>query len=357
MSNKKPLDLRERVERAANAVLEANGSVGPLELLLQMGWLAPSHLLIWRKGILPTLAEVMQGSPEKRGQAFRHFGQWAQNRGMKPVRLPYVRNAPGGEIPLRVTEGDDQAAEEFFCTHYVPGDLPAGRIERKVAKLSKPPDIVVFQTVSQSVICTQCKTELLKDDFLCMEKGQPLCLSCADLDHLEFLPSGDAALTRRARRHSGLSAVVVRFARARGRYERQGILVTPEAVEKAEQECLSDEEQRQARRRREAARRAAQDEELVAEMTQAIRRMYPACPVDEAERIARHTAERGSRRVGRSAAGQDLEEQALELAVGAWVRHWKTDYDELLGGGCERFEAREMVRHKIREVLDRWKGA
>ena len=298
MSNEQPRALRERVERAANAVLEANGSVGPLELLLQMGWLAPSHWLTWRKGILPTLAGVMQGSPEKREQAFRHFEQWAKDCGLKPVRLPYVRNAPSGEIPLRVTKEDDHAAEEFFCTHYIPGGLPAVRIERKVAKLSKPPDIVVFQTVSQSVICTQCKTELLKDDFLCMENRQPLCLSCADLDHLEFLPSGDAALTRRARKHSRLSAVVVRFARARGRYERRGVLVTPEAVEKAEQECLGD-------------------EELVAEMAQSIRRMYPACPVDEAERIARHTALRGSGRVGRSAAGRDLEEQALELAVGA----------------------------------------
>jgi hypothetical protein len=313
-------------------------------------------MLSWQKGILPTLTDVMQGSPEKRGKAFRHFEQWAQDRGMKPSRIPYVRSTPGGEIPLRAARGDDPAAENFFCTHYIPGELTAGKIERTVAKLTKPPDIVVFQTVRQSVICTECKTELLKGAFLFMEKGQPLCLSCADLDYLEFLPSGDAALTRRARRHSRLSAVVVRFARARRRYERQGILVAPEAVEKAEQECLGDEEQRMARRRREATRRAAQDEELVAEMAQSIRRMYPACPADEAEGIARHTAERGSGRVGRSAAGRDLEEQALELAVSAWVRHRRTDYDELLGSGCDRFEAREMVRHKIREVLDRWKG-
>jgi hypothetical protein len=356
MRNKQPHELKERVERAANAVLEANGSVGPLELLLQMRWLEPSHMVSWQKGILPTLQAVMQGSPEKRETAFRHFEQWTQNRGMKPIRIPYLRNTPGGEILLQVTTGNDHAAEEFFCTHYIPGDLPAGKIERKAAKLSKPPDIVVFQTVSQSVICSECKTELLKDDFLFMEKGQPICLSCADLDHLEFLPSGDAALTRRARKHSHLSAVVVRFARARGRYERQGILVASVAVEKAEQECLSDEEQRMARRKREAMRRVAQDEELVAEMAQSIRRMYPVCPADEAEKIARHTAERGSGRVGRSAAGRDLEEQALELAVSAWVRHQKTDYDELLGSGCERFEAREIVRHKIRAALDHWKG-
>jgi hypothetical protein len=43
------------------------------------------------------------------------------------------------------------------------------------------------------------------------------------LGQLDYVPSGDAALTRRARIHSPLSAVVVRFSRARKRYERQGI--------------------------------------------------------------------------------------------------------------------------------------
>lgn len=42
------------------------------------------------------------------------------------------------------------------------------------------------------------------------------------MDHPTFLPSGDAALTRRAKRGSGMSAVVVRFSWARRRYERQG---------------------------------------------------------------------------------------------------------------------------------------
>jgi hypothetical protein len=219
---------------------------------------------------------------------------------------------------------------------------------------SKPPDIVVFQTVSRSVICSECKAELSKGDFLFMEKGQPLCLTCADLDHLDFLPSGDATLTRRARKHSTLSAVVVRFARARGRYERQGILVEAEAIEKAELDCLSDENLRMARRERDALRRSDEDKKLVIAMTQSIQRLYPGCPSDEAEKIARHTAERGSGRVGRSAAGRDLEEHALELAVTAWVRHSKTKYDKLLSCGIERSEAREMAREKIYEVLRRW---
>ena len=145
--------------------------------------------------------------------------------------------------------------------------------------------------------------------------------------------SRNEAFTRRARRFSRLSSVVVRFARARRRYERQGILVEPDAIAKAERECLGDEDQRMARRKREAMRRAAQDEKLITEMDQSIRHMYPGCPADEAEKIAHHTATRGSGRLGRSAAGRNLEEQALGLAVAAWIRHRWTEYDELLYSG------------------------
>ena len=42
---------------------------------------------------------------------------------------------------------------------------------------------------------------------------------------LVFLPAGNATLSRRAKQASRLSAVVVRFSRARKRYERQGVLV------------------------------------------------------------------------------------------------------------------------------------
>jgi len=68
-------------------------------------------------------------------------------------------------------------------------------------------------------------------------------------------------------------------------------------------------------------RRAAQDEKLVSEMAQSIQRTYPKCPKEEEKKIARHTAERRSGRVGRSAAGRNVEEPALELAVAAWIRH------------------------------------
>jgi hypothetical protein len=47
------------------------------------------------------------------------------------------------------------------------------------------------------------------------------------LDDLEFLPAGDALLSRNAKAKSARCAVVVRFSRTRRRYERQGLLVEP----------------------------------------------------------------------------------------------------------------------------------
>ena len=82
--------------------------------------------------------------------------------------------------------------------------------------LSKEKDLVVFAILRESE-CGECGQELLSGDHLFMEGARALCLACADLDHLVFLPRGDTALTRRARKHSSLSAVVVRFSRARKR--------------------------------------------------------------------------------------------------------------------------------------------
>jgi hypothetical protein len=187
-----------------------------------------------------------------------------------------------------------------------------------------------------------------------MEKGKPLCMECADLNQLVWLPSGDAALTRRAKKHSKLWAVIVKFSRTRKRYERQGLLVEEEALAQAQEECLADEELREARRVRDVLRRADQDVELTRSMQAKLMEMFPGCPAKDAESIARHTSVRGSGRVGRSEAGRNLDEEALRLAAVAHIRHQRTSYDELLMKGWDRADARHAVRDKIEDVLDRW---
>ncbi|MCF7972181.1 MAG: DUF2293 domain-containing protein, partial [Phycisphaerae bacterium] len=65
-------------------------------------------------------------------------------------------------------------------------------------------DIKVFIS-SQDSTCDDCGETLGHHAWITLQEDKKaLCLACADLDHLVFLPSGDAALTRRARKHSKL---------------------------------------------------------------------------------------------------------------------------------------------------------
>lgn len=205
--------------------------------------------------------------------------------------------------------------------------------------------------------CGDCGKQLLRGDFLYMEGKRPLCLTCADLDHLVYLPRGDTALTRRARKHSALSAVVVRFSRARKHYERQGVLVEESALEQAEAECSADAEQRSVQRERAEIYRDKQDQVLAMRMAESIRQMFPGCPPEEARAIAAHTSVRGSGRVGRTASGRALEDEALRAAVVASIRHRHTKYDRLLMNGLDRMDARDTVRDDIDRVLESWRRA
>ena len=222
------------------------------------------------------------------------------------------------------------------------------------AKDVQSKEIVVFSIVREST-CAECGIELYKGSFLRMEKERPLCMACADLDHLMFLPSGNTALTRRARKHSTLDAVVVRFSRTRGRYERQGVLVEEVALEQAERECLADADARELARARAAVRRAELDEQYVAEFAKRLGALFPGCPVPERQDIATHACRKYSGRVGRSAAAQEFDPTAIELAVRAHIRHCHTSYDTLLARGGDRTDARATVRDAVDEVFARWR--
>lgn len=215
-------------------------------------------------------------------------------------------------------------------------------------------DLVIFEILRDSK-CAGCGKVVWKGEFLFLDGEQALCLCCADFDHLEYLPRGDAALTRRAKKYSGLSAVVVRFSRSRGRYERQGILVEVSALERAEKECQADAQQRAARCRQDEVRRREQDRNLIARMAQAILEQFPGCPPEEVRAIAAHTAARGSGRVGRTSAGRALEREALSAAVVAAIRHNHTRYDRLLMRGWSRIEARDAVRDVIDRIVESWR--
>jgi hypothetical protein len=217
-------------------------------------------------------------------------------------------------------------------------------------------ELVVFR-VRRDTRCAECEAELGRGELLRVESQRALCLACADLDHLDFLPRGDAALTRRARAHSTLQAVVVEWSRTRQRYERQGLLVESDALARAEIECLSDAEVRARRRERAAARREDEDIAYVAAFASSIREMFSKCPADEATQIAAHACQRYSGRVGRTAAAKAFDGEAVRLAVGAHVRHMHTPYDRLLAQFGDRLLARDQVRDQVEEILSAWRQA
>jgi hypothetical protein len=342
--------LERRVSDAAEAALAARGFVTAIDVLTGLGWLPHSGERAWRQGRIPYLERAMTANPDKISTALRHIRRWAEGRGLRASETAYVARTRDRRA-LRFSESGQPSIELAYRTHWVSPELSERERERLAARQSRPPDLVVISPVGEWS-CSACGGT---GDLLIMDEPGPLCLTCAELDHLVYLAAGDAALTRRSKAASRLSAVVVRFSRSRRRYERQGVLVEDAALDAAERQCMADEEARARRRERDAARRAGEDVELQARFAAEIGRLFPGCPPQRADAIARHAALRGSGRVGRSAAGRAVEPQAVELAVIASIRHNDTDYDDLLMSGVDRAEARERVHGQVDDVLEQWR--
>ena len=337
--------------RAAEAALAKRKFVTAIDVLVGVGWLEPRRVDEWRQGRVDYLERVTVANLGKISTAMRSFRRWAQARGLRPSETAYLARTRDRR-PLRFSKSGDPSIERAYRTHWVSPELSERKQARLAERQSRPPELVVVSPLGDFT-CSLCGEE--QDGSLIMEDDAPVCMACADMEHLVFLPSGDAALTRRARAGSRLSAVVVRFSRSRRRFERQGILVEEQALDGAELECLADGEARARRRERDGQRRASQDVELHARMAAEIVRLFPGCPPARAQSIAGHASVRGSGRVGRSAAGRALEPDALELAVAAAVRHEDTRYDELLMSGVARELARARVRDEVLRVLDGWR--
>ncbi|GAA2845676.1 DUF2293 domain-containing protein [Streptosporangium fragile] len=340
--------LERRIAEAAEAALAQRKYITAIDVLTGLRWLHARHVDTWRQGRAATLEELAAVDGAKMTDAVAALRRWALGRGLTPSPTPYVSGARDrGELRF-VASGDDSA----FRVHWISPDMSEARRRQLAERQSKAPDLTVVEP-EKPWECAGCGGT---GPYLIMESAGPHCLTCADLDHLVFLPAGDAALSRRAKKESGLAAVVVRFNRRRKRYERMGILVEEAALARAEEQCLADEEVRLRRRERDRVRRAGEDLEFQAAMAAEIVRLFPGCPPERAGEISGHAAQRGSGRVGRTAAAKVLDENAITLAVIASVRHLDTDYDRLLMSGVPRAEARERIRPAIDRVLADWRG-
>lgn len=343
--------LDTRVVAVAEDLVRRRGTVAPIEVLVGLGWLSGRAVEDWRQGRADRLDRVAAVPADRLAEAAAHLRDWARGRGLEPSEVPYLA-ATRDHRELRFTPAAD---ERWLRTHWTDPALPPARRTRIAERERAVPDPVAV-VADKRWRCALCGDAGETGDLHFVEDGAPVCLDCADMGHLVFLPSGDAALTRRARKASGLAAVVTRGQRSRKRFVRCGVLVERRALEAAEEQCLADEEVRERRRARDRLRRAEQDLGFQAAFAARIGELFPGLPAERARAIAEHAGTRSSGRVGRSAAGRALDEGAVTLAVVAAIRHEETDYDAMLMAGVPRAQARERIRADVDRVLDRWRA-
>jgi hypothetical protein len=218
--------LAERVISAAEAALAAQHYVSPIDVLVGIRWLDPGAVKRWQRGQIEYLEGAVQTKLSRISEAMKLFRSWATEKELRPSETHYVAKTPQRQA-LRFNKSGDPTVERLYRTHWISGELSARKQERLAEQASRPPELVVIQPLNADWECHRCGGT---GDLLVMEKPGPACLRCVGLDDLEFLPAGDALLTRRVKAKSARHAVVVRFSKNRGRYERQGLLVEPQTL-------------------------------------------------------------------------------------------------------------------------------
>jgi hypothetical protein len=222
-------EITGRVRRVAEQTLAEKGYAAPIDVLEGLGWLAPVRVDEWRQGRLAVLERGVQANLSKISDGMADFRRWARERGLVPSPTEYVARTRDRR-PLQFSLSGKPSIEGAYSTHWVSPRLSEAQRRQLAETTSRPHELVVINA-TRDWSCT--KFSGTGGDLLIMEGAGPVCMKCAQMDHLVFLPSGDAGLTRRARKASTLSAVVVRWSRARKRYERQGLLVEQAALDAA----------------------------------------------------------------------------------------------------------------------------
>lgn len=214
----------------------------------------------------------------------------------------------------------------------------------------------IYLTKKETLKCSACNKKIaLGEAFVAeSEKHKGTCFDCSPYVNATFLKPGNAALTRRSKKHSSYCGVVYVWNRRRKRFERRGQYVEADAIRKAELECAADAKDRALKNEKAAVRRAEQDKVYIAEFSKAIRVFYPNCPKNREVEIAKHACEKHSGRVGRTAKAKEFDKKMIDLAVEAHIRHAETNYDHQFGKGKTKRAIRTDIKPYVLSTMRKW---
>ncbi len=224
--------LEQRVRQAAEAALSDKEYVSAIDVLVGIGWLAPSNVDAWRQKRIDYLERVINANLSRISEAMHLFRSWAMAKGLEASETDYVARQPGRPA-LRFSKGGDANIERQYRTHWMSPKLKEKARQHLVEKINRPPELVAIVPLKPDWTCHRCGRG---GHLLIMEPPGPCCLQCAGFADLDYLPRGNPKLTKRVAKLSERKLVVVRFSRARKRYERQGLLVEPRALREVQEE-------------------------------------------------------------------------------------------------------------------------
>jgi hypothetical protein len=215
----------------------------------------------------------------------------------------------------------------------------------------------IFLTKKETLKCQLCLKSIPRGQAFVAESEnhRGTCFACSPFAKLAFLKPGNAAMTRRSKKHSKLCGVVFAWNARRKRFERRGQYVEAAAIISAELECKADAADRLQKNQKAAIVRAEQDKVYIAEFSKAIRERYSNCPVNREVAIAKHACEKHSGRVGRTAKAKEFDEKMIDLAVEAHIRHAETNYDNQFGQGKVKKQIRSDVRMEVSTIMRKWR--
>jgi len=127
--------LERRVVAAANAALDRNRFVAPVDVLTGLGWLRAEHAEAWRRGRVPYLERVTVASLGKLGKALHPAALGGAARA--PATRDRLRLLDQRPPPAAFTKTGDENLERAYRTHWISPELVAAK-RRQTAEKSQP---------------------------------------------------------------------------------------------------------------------------------------------------------------------------------------------------------------------------